>query len=777
MPDNGEEANQWSRNEWMACPMVHQVNVMHASLHAIDTLRAVADAATTPYTLICTDTVAIRPGTYALQRMTDIAEASGADMLYADYCLQRADGSRVGMPVIDYQEGSLRDDFDFGPLWLLRTDRLKEEVARMDETYRWAALYDLRLRLSRRSLPLRVNETLYTVMEGMHAAHPDHEAQHFAYVNPRNRERQLEMERVCTRHLQAIGGYLEPRLGEVGLQADDIGFPCEASVIIPVRNRVRTIGDAIRSALGQEAPFAFNVIVVDNHSTDGTTEVVRDRAAEDARVIHLVPERTGLGIGGCWNEAIHHRLCGRFAVQLDSDDLYSDTHTLRTMVEAFYLQQCAMVVGSYRLTDFNLNTLPPGVIDHREWTEENGRNNALRINGLGAPRAFYTPLLRRLNLPDTSYGEDYAVGLRISREYRIGRVYEPLYLCRRWEGNSDAAPSRELTNRRNLYKDRIRTWELQARMRRNREATDAAATCIDVEEWREGQLAQWPEARQRYDALAGVRTRRVEVNGTAYLLQHNPARIVSTGARVDAADTGDRPCFLCRENRPACQTGICWEEKYDILLNPYPIFAKHLTIADRQHRAQRIEGRLDDLLRLTKAMPAYTLFYNGPWCGASAPYHAHFQACSRGEMPIEGQWRQRTVGTVCSEEGGVLYRLDDAPRHAYVIRATRQEACVRLMRRFMCALPAAGDGEEPMLNLLCLYEELGWTVILFPRRKHRPACYDAEGGERLLCSPASVDLGGVFILPREEDFRRMTADDVAHILQEVCIEIPVEVIK
>ena len=761
----------------MACPMVHQVNVMHESPHATATLRTVADVATTPYTLLCMCTEVIEPGIYALQRMTDIAEASGADLLYADYCLQRADGSRVEMPVIDYQKGSLRDDFDFGPLWLLRTDRLKEEVARMDEAYRWAALYDLRLRLSRRCLPLRVNETLYTVVEGMPGAQPAREAQHFAYVDLRNRERQLEMERVCTRHLQAIGGYLEPRFSEITLQADGTQWLCEASVIIPVRNRVRTIGDAIRSALGQEAPFAFNVIVVDNHSTDGTTEVVRRWATEDARVIHLIPVRTDLGIGGCWNEAIHHKLCGKFAVQLDSDDLYSDSHTLRTMVEAFYRQQCAMVVGSYRLTDFELNTLPPGVIDHREWTEENGRNNALRINGLGAPRAFYTPLLRRLNLPNTSYGEDYAVGLRISREYRIGRVYEPLYLCRRWEGNSDAAPSRELTNRRNLYKDRIRTWELQARIRLNREATDVAATCINVEEWRENQLSQWPEARERYDALTKVQTRRVEVNGTAYLLQHNPARIVSTGARVDKASIGDRPCFLCRENRPACQTGICWEERYDILLNPYPIFAKHLTIADRQHRAQRIEGRLGDLLQLAKAMPAYTLFYNGPRCGASAPHHAHFQACGRGEIPIEQLWRQCTVGTVCSEEGGVLYRLDDAPRHAYVIRATRQEACVSLMRRFMRALPAADDGEEPMLNLLCLYEELGWTVILFPRRKHRPACYYAEGGERLLCSPASVDLGGVFILPREEDFRRMTADDVARILQEVCIDIPVEAIK
>jgi glycosyltransferase, group 2 family len=231
---------------------------------------------------------------------------------------------------------------------------------------------------------------------------------------------------------------------------------------------VRTIEDAVRSVLNQQAPFDFNLIVIDNHSTDGTTDILRRYATADPRVIHLIPERNDLGIGGCWNLGVQHESCGRFAVQLDSDDVYKDEHTLRTIVEVFYKEQCAMVVGSYLMTDFHMQPIPPGLIDHKEWTPDNGRNNALRINGLGAPRAFFTPLLRQLHVPNTSYGEDYAVGLAISRTYRIGRIYEPIYICRRWEDNSDAALDVTRTNRNNFYKDKIRTWELQARIRTNK---------------------------------------------------------------------------------------------------------------------------------------------------------------------------------------------------------------------------------------------------------------------------------------------------------------------
>jgi glycosyltransferase involved in cell wall biosynthesis len=284
-------------------------------------------------------------------------------------------------------------------------------------------------------------------------------------VDPKNRKRQIEMEQACTEHLKAIGGYLEPTFRDI--EFSETEFPCEASVIIPVRNRIRTIRDAIASVLSQKTDFKFNLIVVDNHSTDGTTEAIREFAA-DERVVHIIPERTDLGIGGCWNVGVHSERCGKFAVQLDSDDVYSDEKALATMVRAFYEQRCGMVVGTYMMTDFNMQMIAPGIIDHREWTPENGRNNALRINGLGAPRAFYTPLLRSLNLPNTSYGEDYAMGLRISREYQIGRVYDVVYMCRRWNGNSDAALDAVRVNNNNIYKDRLRTWELQARIAMNR---------------------------------------------------------------------------------------------------------------------------------------------------------------------------------------------------------------------------------------------------------------------------------------------------------------------
>ena len=273
------------------------------------------------------------------------------------------------------------------------------------------------------------------------------------------------MEAVCTHHLKCIGAYLEPKFRTIDLTHGTFSY--EASVIIPVRNRVCTIGDAIESVLEQKTDFSYNLIIIDNHSTDGTTELIRNYAEKDSRVVHLIPGREDLGIGGCWNTGIQHESCGRFAVQLDSDDVYSASSTLQKMVQTFYEQQCGMVIGTYRMTDFGMNALPPGIIDHREWTPENGRNNALRINGLGAPRAFYTPLVRENPFPNTSYGEDYAMGLILSRNYQIGRVYEVVYCCRRWEGNSDAALSIERVNANNLYKDRLRTQELQARLRQN----------------------------------------------------------------------------------------------------------------------------------------------------------------------------------------------------------------------------------------------------------------------------------------------------------------------
>lgn len=421
-----------------------------------DTIRLIAGYSSAPYSLIYTKSGRLTPGWGALERFLSIADDTGAGMVYADYYMEK-DGKRMPRPVIDYQRGSLRDDFDFGSVLFYRSEALKQAVSSMNVEYRFAGLYDLRLKVSRQYPLVHINEYLYTEVETDSRQSGE---KLFDYVDPKNRTVQIEMEAACTDHLKMTGGYLPPRFRPVHL--DENTFPVEASVIIPVRNRVRTIEDAIRSVFRQKTSFSFNLIVVDNHSTDGTTEKICS-LAPDERLLHILPDRTDLGIGGCWNLGVHHPACGKFAVQLDSDDVYSDTDTLQKIVDAFYAQQCAMVIGTYQMTDFRMKPIPPGIVDHREWTPDNGRNNALRINGLGAPRAFYTPVIRELNFPNTSYGEDYAVGLRISREYRIGRIYDVLYLCRRWEDNSDAALSREKMNEYNRYKDKLRTWELEAR--------------------------------------------------------------------------------------------------------------------------------------------------------------------------------------------------------------------------------------------------------------------------------------------------------------------------
>ena len=408
-------------------------------------------------------------GMFALDRILSIAEDTKADMLYADhYQLVAGENGPVRKkhPLIECQMGALRDDFDFGSVLVFRASSFRRAVKAMTEDYRWAALYDLRLRMKK---IVHINEYLYTEIETDNRKSGEKQ---FDYVDPKNREVQIEMEKVCTEHLKRIGAWLPPVFKEVTFQicfdsqlVSETKLPVTASVVIPVFNRARTVKDAVESALAQKCDFPFNIIVVDNHSTDGTTKLLAEIAAKDSRVVHIIPAKYDLGIGGCWNLAVHSEHCGEFAVQLDSDDVYSGPDTLAKIVAAFHEQKCAMVVGTYQMTDFNMNPIPPGVIDHREWTEENGRNNALRINGLGAPRAFWTPLLRKLNLPNTSYGEDYALGLRISREYRIGRIYDVLYCCRRWDGNSDAALDIDKINANNLYKDRIRTWELTARMK------------------------------------------------------------------------------------------------------------------------------------------------------------------------------------------------------------------------------------------------------------------------------------------------------------------------
>ena len=426
------------------------------SLKSTETLRSIAEAVSEKYILIYQKDMPLDMGMFALDRILSVAEDTKADMLYADH-YRLVDGRRIKHPVIDCQKGALRDDFDFGSVLVFRSSSFKRAVRSMTGDYQWGALYDLRLRMKN---IVHVNEFLYTEIETDNRKSGEKQ---FDYVDPKNRQVQIEMEKVCTEHLKRVGAWLPPVFKDIPSSGDS--FPVTASVVIPVFNRVRTVKDAVESALSQECDFKYNVIIVDNHSTDGTTELLADMAEKDARIVHLIPAKYDLGIGGCWNLAVHNEACGEYAVQLDSDDVYSGPDTLTKIVNAFREQKCAMVVGTYQMTDFDMNPIPPGVIDHREWTENNGRNNALRINGLGAPRAFATSILRAINLPNTSYGEDYALGLRISREYRIGRIYDVLYSCRRWDGNSDAALDVDKVNANNLYKDRIRTWELEARLR------------------------------------------------------------------------------------------------------------------------------------------------------------------------------------------------------------------------------------------------------------------------------------------------------------------------
>ena len=430
-------------------------------IKSTDTMKKIAAAADGDYIVLYTKYNTLDFGMFAIERMVRIADDSDAGMVYADH-YNVVGGNRTNAPVIDYQAGSLRDDFDFGSVLMFNAAAFKDAVARMDKDYEFAGLYDLRLKISQKAEIVHINEYLYSDVE-LDTRKSGEKI--FDYVDPKNRGVQIEMEDACTAHLKAVGGYLEQNFKKIEFSAGN--FEYEASVIIPVRNRIRTIRDAIKSVLCQKADFKFNLIVIDNHSTDGTTEAI-DEFKGDDRLIHLIPERDDLGIGGCWNLGVHHPKCGKFAVQLDSDDVYKDENTLTTMVRAFYEQNCAMVVGTYMMTDFNMNMIAPGIIDHKEWTPENGRNNALRINGLGAPRAFYTPVLREVKVPNTSYGEDYALGLNFSREYQIGRVYDVVYLCRRWDDNSDASLDVMKMNAHNLYKDRIRTWELKARIAFNK---------------------------------------------------------------------------------------------------------------------------------------------------------------------------------------------------------------------------------------------------------------------------------------------------------------------
>ena len=431
------------------------------SLTSSKTLKLIESKSDSDYILFLTQDTLINLGQFAVERFMAVAETTSSGLVYSDYYDIREEKT-LPHPVIDYQFGSVRDDFSFGPILFFDKTAFSKSSGGLDENLKVAGLYALRLAISRHHAITRIPEFLYSSIETDERKSGE---KLFDYVNPKNRDVQIEMEIAATEHLKKINVYLEPKFKQINFEDSQFGY--EASVIIPVKNRAKTIGDAVQSVLKQKTDFAFNLIVVDNHSTDGTSRILHEEAIKDKRLIHMIPKRTDLGIGGCWNEGVHHPQCGKFAVQLDSDDIYKDENTLQRIVDTFKKEKCAVVIGSYQLTDFNLNVIPPGLVDHKEWTPDNGRNNALRINGLGAPRAYYTPLLRKIKIPNVSYGEDYAVVLAMSREHQIGRIYDSVYICRRWEGNSDAALSIEKQNSHNTYKDRIRTFEMLARQRLN----------------------------------------------------------------------------------------------------------------------------------------------------------------------------------------------------------------------------------------------------------------------------------------------------------------------
>ena len=750
-------------------------------LESSNTVTSIAENTDADYVIICTKTTPIQWGLYALERFLRTADDTGAVMIYSDHysmvkdeSLSQDGTSAVGKlekhPVIDYQEGSLRDDFDFGSLWLIKSQCLRDYVAQTDRVdYLYAGLYDLRLYLSRMGEIFHLNEYLYT--ENELDTRKSGEKQ-FDYVNPRNREVQVEMERACTQHLEKVNAlidtsyYRQPDFNEQE-------FEYEASVVIPVFNREKTIADAVKSALSQKASFKYNVIVVNNHSTDHTGEILDAIAREmeekndkqAGRLIQIIPERRDLGIGGCWNVAINSDHCGKFAIQLDSDDLYSSPKTLQKIIDAFHHQKAAMVIGSYRMCDFDLNTLPPGLIDHKEWTEDNGCNNALRINGLGAPRAFFTPLVRQIQFPNTSYGEDYALGLAFSRRYRIGRIYDELYLCRRWGGNSDAALSIDRVNANNLYKDRLRTMELKAR----RQMLQGKADIMEdssISRFFNRQLEKWEDARHRFRDLKHVETHTLS---DQLKLQFNPARIVSTGAKIDKKTLGERPCFLCDKNRPKEQMSKQIDERFHLLVNPFPILPVHFTIPARKHQPQAIYKNYGEMHRFLSLHSELMIFYNGPKCGASAPDHLHFQAGTSGILPLQTNWQRlsRNLTDIISlNDEEKIAAVRDFVVPAFVIISKSEESDETLFHRLYKAMPVRGDETEPMMNIIAWRKSDEYISVVIPREKHRPDAYFAEGCSQVMVSPGALDMSGLIITPREEDFHKLTEESATALLQE-----------
>ena len=766
----------------------HQLQI--DALSSSKTMQMIALHANSPYVLLYTKTNPLDLGYNALPRFIDYLSVSGTGMVFADH-YQMINGERTVHPVTDYQLGSVRDDFDFGSVLLFKRDTFLQAVSevRKQPSYLYAGLYALRLALTRFSQLVHIREYLYTEEED--DLRKSGEKQ-FDYVDPRNRNVQLEREQAFTHYLKDIQAYLKPSNRTIDLQEGD--FKNEASVIIPVRNRVRTIEDAIKSVLQQETDFPFNLIIIDNHSTDGTGEII-EKFTQDPRVIHLIPERSDLGIGGCWNLGIDHAECGRFAVQLDSDDLYSGPTTLQTIINKFRSEGCAMVIGSYRMTNFNLETLPPGVIDHKEWTDENGHNNALRINGLGAPRAFFTPLLRKIRVPNTSYGEDYALGLAFSRNYRLGRIYDVLYLCRRWEGNSDAALSIEKVNKNNAYKDSLRTLEIRCRQElvKQLHVTDDSAHNTEERNKFQGpdfirhQLEKWDLCKTNHDALKNIQVRTFQIGDNQIKVQFNPARAVSTCAKLDKSSIEARPCFLCPDHKPEKQNYIDIEldETFQLRVNPYPILPDHLTLSTKTHQwqvlgdktARQLPGRLVTWID-QHFDKGYAVFYNGATSGASAPDHFHFQAARKKDIPFIHDW-ERLMEDAQMDNYDVLpdghicrsYSINGfcCPIHAFITQGSATSS-TQLIDNYLKSLPIHDNEPEPRYNLFAWLDEHDqFIVAYFPRTKHRPECYTAEGEKQLMVSPGALDISGLFVTARKEDFEKITTEDIKRIYKEVTL--------
>ena len=748
--------------------LISSVQLVNDNFYSSESFMTMAEKALDDdYIMIITRPDKVVLGDGMIDRVANLCMSLDFSMLYTDHFLRTDEGLKQH-PLIDYQEGSLRDDFDFGSVLIFYSVDFYEatQKALKDTSFKYAGWYATRLAIPYTKI-LHLNECLYTEDETDKRTSGEKQ---FDYVNPRNRDVQIEMEIACTDYLKSINAYLPPRTDNAEVCEDD--FPVVASVIIPVKNRVKTIKDAINSVLTQECDFKFNILIVDNLSDDGTTEAID--SFSDERVVHIIPERDDLGIGGCWNRAINDEQCGCYAVQLDSDDLYSDNSTLKRIVDKFREEQCAMVIGSYRMCNFQLETLPPGVIDHKEWTDENGHNNALRINGLGAPRAFVTSIVRNTPFPNTSYGEDYAMGITLSRDYRIGRIFDVLYLCRRWDGNSDANLSIEKQNKNNTYKDKLRTIELCARklmcseFNLYGEELVREAEPIDLTEKFINQTECWGDFKKRVAELDNVMVKPLDENIS---VQFNPARIVSTGAKIDKKAIADRPCFLCDENRPADQISFETGTDFNALVNPFPILKNHFTFSFCEHKPQQI---LDHYAQFTQLLwsisPDYFIFYNGPLCGASAPDHAHFQGGLRGSVPIEKNWYRHIHNAkfIKGTFSSCLYQITDFACPAFAIEASKGTSFY-LFEELYSALPLPEGQTEPAVNVMAWRNESHEIIIVFPRKKHRPECYSATGEKKRLVSPGTIDMGGLIITPRQEDFHGLTADEANGILKEVSL--------